>query len=357
MTAGKKLREIADHVGGIVVGDPDVRVSNVRGIDEAEEGDLTFIANPKYRDRLEETRASAILVSPGVATSPGKNLIVTDDPYSAMAMSLALLCPDEFPPAGISTEAFVEPDAHIGEGVTLYPGVYIGRRVSIGKGALLYPGVCVGDDATVGEGSILYPNVVVYKRCRIGKRVILHAGVIVGADGFGFAKPGADNRKVPQVGIVQIDDDVEVGANTAIDRGTLGKTWIQKGVKIDNLVQIGHNVVIGENSIIVAQVGISGSTKLGKSVILGGQVGIVGHITIGDNVMVGAQSGVHESVPPNQVVSGYPHMQHRTWLRVQACTERLPEMRKTVSALLKRVEQLEAAVTGKKNKKGIDKDS
>ncbi len=347
MAAGKKLREIAEHVGGTVVGDPDVFVSNMRGIDEAGEGDLTFIANPKYRNRLESTGASAIFVSPGV-TSPGKNLIVTDDPYSAMAMSLTLLYPDEIPPAGVSDEAFVEPDADIGEGVTLYPGVYVGRKAKIGRGVLLYPGVVVGDDATVGEGSILYPNVVVYKGCTIGKRVILHAGVIVGADGFGFANPGADNRKVPQVGIVQIDDDVEVGANTTIDRGTLGKTWIQRGVKIDNLVQIGHNVVIGENSIIVAQVGISGSTKLGKSVILGGQVGIVGHITIGDNVMVGAQSGVHESVPPNQVVSGYPHMQHRTWLRVQACTERLPEMRKTVNALLKRVEQLETMMRDQK---------
>ncbi|MDI6616007.1 MAG: UDP-3-O-(3-hydroxymyristoyl)glucosamine N-acyltransferase, partial [Syntrophaceae bacterium] len=278
MTVRKRLREIARHVGGSVVGDPDVFVSHVQGIDEAGEGDLTFIANPKYRDRLETTRASAILVSPGV-TSPGKNLIVTDDPYSAMAKTLALLYPDETPPPGISTRAFVESDAEIGEEVTLYPGVYIGRRARIGRGVRLYPGVVVGDDASVGDGSTLYPNVVVYKNCAIGKRVILHGGVIVGADGFGFANPGADNRKVPQVGIVQIDDDVEIGANTTIDRGTLGKTWIQKGVKIDNLVQIGHNVVIGENSIIVAQVGISGSTKLGESVILGGQVGVVGHIT------------------------------------------------------------------------------
>jgi UDP-3-O-[3-hydroxymyristoyl] glucosamine N-acyltransferase len=346
MTVRKRLREIARHVGGSVVGDPDVFVSHVQGIDEAGEGDLTFIANPKYRDRLETTRASAILVSPGV-TSPGKNLIVTDDPYSAMAKTLALLYPDETPPPGISTRAFVESDAEIGEEVTLYPGVYIGRRARIGRDVRLYPGVVVGDGASVGDGSTLYPNVVVYKNCAIGKRVILHAGVIVGADGFGFANPGADNRKVPQVGIVQIDDDVEIGANTTIDRGTLGKTWIQKGVKIDNLVQIGHNVVIGENSIIVAQVGISGSTKLGESVILGGQVGVVGHITLGDHVMVGAQSGVHESVPPNRIVSGSPHMPHRTWLRVQACTEHLPEMRKTVNSLLKRVEALEEAARGR----------
>ncbi|MDO9516186.1 MAG: UDP-3-O-(3-hydroxymyristoyl)glucosamine N-acyltransferase, partial [Syntrophales bacterium] len=177
-------------------------------------------------------------------------------------------------------------------------------------------------------------------------RVILHAGVIVGADGFGFANPGADNRKIPQVGIVQIDDDVEVGANTTIDRGTLGKTWIQKGVKIDNLVQIAHNVVIGQNSIIVAQAGIAGSTKLGESVILGGQVGVAGHITIGDNVMVGGQSGVHEDVSPNQIVSGTPLMPHLSWLRAQACRPYLPEMRKAVNSLLKRVAKLEEKIKG-----------
>ncbi len=355
MAVRKRLREIAEHVGGTLMGDADVVISDVRGIDEADEGDLTFIANPKYKDRLEKTRASAILVSPGV-TSPGKNLIVTDDPYSALAMSLTLLYPDEVTPAGISDEAFIQPDAEIGEGVTLYPVVYIGRRARIGRGVILYPGVFVGDDAAVGADSILHPNVVVYRGCSIGKRVILHAGVVVGADGFGFANPGADNRKVPQVGIVQIDDDVEVGANTTIDRGTLGKTWIQKGVKIDNLVQIAHNVVIGEKSIIVAQVGISGSTKLGKSVILAGQVGVAGHITIGDNVMVGGQSGVHENVPPDQIVSGTPHMPHFAWLRAQACRPHLPGMRKTVNSLLKRIEKLEGMVRDKKNNGYIDKE-
>lgn len=355
MAVKKRLREIAEHVGGTVVGDADVVVCDVRGIDEAGEGDLTFIANPKYRDRLDRTRASAIIVSPGV-TSPGKNLIVTDDPYSAMAMSLTLLYPDEPIPAVVHDRAFIEPDAEVGEGATLCPGVYVGRGARIGRGAVLYPGVFIGDDVTVGEESILHPNVVVYKRCTIGKRVTLHAGVVVGADGFGFANPGTDNRKVPQVGIVQIDDDVEVGANTTIDRGTLGKTWIQEGVKIDNLVQIAHNVVIGKNSIVVAQVGISGSTKLGESVILAGQVGVVGHITIGDHVVVGAQSGVHENIPPGQVVSGTPHMPHFAWLRAQACRAHLPEMRKTVNSLLKRIEQLEETVRDKKNNKYVGKE-
>ncbi|MBN2539450.1 MAG: UDP-3-O-(3-hydroxymyristoyl)glucosamine N-acyltransferase [Deltaproteobacteria bacterium] len=347
MVVRKRLREIAAHVGGTVVGDADVCVCNVRGIDEAGEGDLTFISNPKYRGRLEETRASAILVSPGI-THPDKNLIVTEDPYIAMAMVLELLYPEEHIPAGIHGDACIEADAEIGEDVTMYPGVYIGRRARIGRKAVLYPGVFVGNDAIVGENSVLYPNVVVYKGCRIGNRVILHAGVIIGADGFGFANPGADNRKIPQVGIVQIDDDVEVGANTTIDRGTLGKTWIKRGVKIDNLVQIAHNVVIGENSIIVAQVGISGSTKVGESVLLGGQVGLIGHINIGDNVMIAAQSGVHGNVAPDQIVSGSPHMQHSKWLRIYACLPKLPEMRKTVNSLLRRIEKLEEKVTSEK---------
>jgi len=340
MTVKKKLKEIAEYVGGTVAGNADVVVSNVRGIDEAGEGDLTFISNPKYRDRLKKTRASAILVSPGV-TSPDQNLIITDDPYAAMAMTLTLLYPEEPVSAGVSRDAFIAEDAEIAEDATVYPGAYIGRKARVGGRVVLYPGVFVGDEVSIGDDSVLYPNVVVYKRCLIGKRVTLHAGVVVGADGFGFANPGAENRKVLQVGIVQIDDDVEVGANTTIDRGTLGKTWIQRGVKIDNLVQIAHNVVIGENSIIVAQVGISGSTKLGGGVILGGQVGLVGHIDIGDNVMIGAQSGVNEDVPAGQIVSGSPHMPHYNWLRAQACFSKLPEMRKTVHSLLKRIELLE----------------
>ncbi len=340
MTVRKQLKEIAQYIGGTVSGDADLFVSNVRGIDEAGEGDLTFISNPKYKDRLEKTRASAILVSPDI-TSPDKNLIVTEDPYTAMAMVLTLLYPEEPVSEGLSRDAFIEADAEIAEDVTVYPGVYIGRKARVENRAVLYPGVFVGDEVSIGEDSVLYPNVVVYKRCIIGKRVTLHAGVVVGADGFGFANPGAENRKVLQVGIVQIDDDVEIGANTTIDRGTLGKTWIKRGVKIDNLVQVAHNVVIGENSVIVAQVGISGSTKLGRSVILGGQVGLVGHIAIGDNVMIGAQSGVNEDVPPGQIVSGSPHMPHRNWLRAQACFSKLPEMRKTINSLVKRIELLE----------------
>jgi UDP-3-O-[3-hydroxymyristoyl] glucosamine N-acyltransferase len=336
----KTLNEIASFLNGKVSGDPQVEIENIRGIDGAGEGDLAFIANPKYLKRLETTNASAVLVSPGTEKS-NKNLIIVDDPYIALGQVLGLFYPEDHDPPMISRETFIEEGVIISEDATIYPGVYIGRGARIESGVVLYPGVYIGRHAVIGEGSILCPNVVVYRRCIIGKRVILHAGVVVGSDGFGFARPGQENIKIPQVGIVQIDDDVEVGANTTIDRGTIDKTWIQRGVKIDNLVQIAHNVVIGETSVIVSQVGISGSTKLGKSVILGGQAGLVGHLNIGDYVMVGAQSGVHEDVPSNQIVSGSPHLPHRQWLRVEACVSQLPDMRRTVASLLKRVEELE----------------
>lgn len=334
-----QLKEIAESVGGTVIGDETAMIYNVSGIDEAEKGDLTFIANPKYKKRIETTKASAILVSPDIETSV-TNLLVVKDPYSALGKVLTLFYPEEQVPATVHHEAHIEEDAVVAEGVTVYPGVYVGHRARIESGVTLYPGVFVGNDAVIGEDSVLYPNVAIYRRCRVGNRVILHAGVVIGSEGFGFANPGVDNLKIPQVGIVQIDDDVEIGANTTIDRGTLGKTWIQRGTKIDNLVQIAHNVVIGENSIVVAQVGISGSSKLGKSVIVGGQAGFVGHIEIGNNVMIAARSGVHEDVPSGQIVSGAPHMPHNKWLRTQACISQLPDMRKTVKKLSEQVEAL-----------------
>ncbi|MDI6776699.1 MAG: UDP-3-O-(3-hydroxymyristoyl)glucosamine N-acyltransferase [Syntrophales bacterium] len=342
----KTLNEMAELLNGKVVGNGFVVIERIQGIDEAGEGDLTFIANPQYRKKLETTNASAILVSPGTE-STGKNLLIVPDPYAALGQALALFYPEETEPAGVSKNAFIEGGAVVSKEATIYPGVYVGAGARIERGVVLYPSVFVGRDAVIDEDSVLYSNVTVYRRCVIGKRVILHAGVVVGADGFGFARPGEENLKIPQVGIVQIDDDVEVGANTTIDRGTLSKTWIQRGVKIDNLVQIGHNVVIGENSVIVAQVGIAGSARLGKSCIIGGQAGLGGHISIGDHVVVVGQSGVHEDVLPGQVVSGTPHVPHRTWLKAQACIPRLPEMRKTIISLAERMEKLEERIKDK----------
>ena len=336
----KTLNEIAAFLNGSVSGDGGVVIERIRGIDEAGEGDLTFVANPKYRKKMETTGASAILVVPGTACA-GKNLLIVGDPYVALGQLLALFHPEDEETSGISKNATVEAGADVSPEAVVYPGVYVCSGARVEKQAVLYPGVFIGRDAAVGEASILYPRVTVYRRCRIGRRVVLHAGVVVGSDGFGFALPGQENRKIPQVGYVQIDDDVEIGANTTIDRGALGRTWIQRGVKIDNLVQIAHNVVIGEYSIIVAQVGISGSTQLGKGVVIGGQAGIVGHIRIGDGVMAAARSGVHKDIPPGQIVAGSPHMPYREWLKMEACLPKLPEMREALAALQRRVAALE----------------
>jgi UDP-3-O-[3-hydroxymyristoyl] glucosamine N-acyltransferase len=338
--AKKTLQEIADFLNARLIGDGETLINDVRGIDEAEPGDLTFIANPKYRSKLGNTRASAVIIEECIEGAPA-NLLVVKDPYTSLAKVLGFIYPQAQAEPGIHPRAWIESGAEISKSAVICPNVYVGRKAKIGAGTILYPGVFIGESTLIGENSVLYPNVVVQARCVIGNRVILNAGVLIGGDGFGFANPGFENLKIPQVGIVQIDDDVEIGANTTVDRGTLGKTWIKSGVKIDNLVQIAHNVVIGENSIIVAQVGISGSTKLGKRVILAGQVGLVGHIEIGDGVMVGAQSGVAENIEPGQLMTGSPAMPHRQWLRVQAIVAKLPELRSTIRSLVKRVEELE----------------
>jgi UDP-3-O-[3-hydroxymyristoyl] glucosamine N-acyltransferase len=336
----KTLSEIALLLDGSVSGDGGVVIEQIRGIDEAGPGDLTFVANPKYRKRMESTDASAILVATGT-TCAGKTLLTVADPYAALGRLLDLYYPEEEETAGIHQNASIEANADVSPDAVVYPGVHICRGARVEKKAVLYPGVFIGRDAFVGEASILYPNVTIYRRCRIGRRVVIHAGVVIGGDGFGFALPGQENRKIPQVGHVQIDDDVEIGANTTIDRGTLGRTWIQQGVKIDNLVQIAHNVVIGAYSVIVAQVGISGSTQLGKGVVIGGQAGIVGHIRIGDHVMAAARAGIHKNVPSGQIISGTPHMPHREWLRMEACIPKLPQMREALASLQRRVAVLE----------------
>ena len=345
----KSLGEIAVFLGGGVTGDETVVIEQIRGIDEAGPGDITFVANAKYRKNMEHTKADGIIVAPGTVC-PGKNLVLVGDPYSSLGKLLELYYPEEEAPAAISKDACVEADAEVSPEATVYPGAYIGRGARVAAGAVLYPGVFVGRDAAVGESSILYPGVTIYRRCLIGRRVVLHAGVVVGADGFGFALPGRENRKIPQVGYVQIDDDVEIGANSAIDRGTLGRTWIQRGVKIDNLVQVGHNVVIGENSVIVAQVGISGSARLGGGVVIGGQAGIVGHIRIGDGVMAAARTGIHKDVPPGQIVGGVPHLPYREWLKKEAALQKLPELREAFILLQKRVAALEQTELGVQKK-------
>ena len=334
------LKEIAKILGGTIIGAEEVIINDIRSIEEANEGDLTFVANKKYFKKLKSTKASAILAPPRTAAD-GKNLIIVNDPYAAFGQILALFYPLDHGRSGISPDAYIEEGATVSSEATVFPRAFISKGTNIDKGAILYPGVFIGRNTSVGEHSILYANVTVYHNCIIGKRVILHSGVVVGSDGFGFAAPGVSNAKIPQVGFVQIDDDVEIGANSTIDRATMGKTWIQRNVKIDNLVQIAHNVVIGENSAIAAQVGISGSTKLGKSVIVGGKTGVAGHINIGDNVMIAAGSGIHKNIKAGQIVAGSPQVPYRQWLKIEACKVKLPEMRAKLEELAKKVEKIQ----------------
>jgi UDP-3-O-[3-hydroxymyristoyl] glucosamine N-acyltransferase len=340
------LAELANLVGGQVAGDQLLEVTGIASLEEAREGEITFLGELKNLPRLEKTKAAAAIV-PLSLPAFSKPVIRTPNPYLAYAKIQTFFTHQPYHPKGVDPRAYLGRDANIGQEVSIYPFVFIGDGCLIGDRAVLYPGVYVGEAAQIGEESILYPNVVVMDRCIIGKRVIIHAGTIIGSDGFGFARDGARYVKIPQVGIVQVDDDVEIGANCAVDRAAMGKTWVKRGVKTDNLVQIGHNVIIGEDTVLVAQVGIAGSTEVGDRVALGGQVGVVGHIKIGDGAMVGAQSGVAQDVSPGQIISGSPAFPHREWLRTQALIPRLPEMKRALTALEKRVKALEEKIAGK----------
>jgi UDP-3-O-[3-hydroxymyristoyl] glucosamine N-acyltransferase len=340
----KKLRELAQWVDGTVVGDGEIEISGVAAIEEAQAGEITFVANPKYLPKLSETHASAIIV-PKEVTQTDKPLLCVTNPYLAFAKILTLFSHKPYQPKGINSNTWISPTAKLGKDLTFYPFVYIGDRCSIGDRVTLYPGVYVGEDSSIGEDSILHANVSIYSGTILGKRVILHSGVVVGSDGFAYVKEGKKNVKIPQIGKVEIEDDVEIGANTTVDRATFGKTIIRRGVKIDNLVQVAHNVVIGEDSILCAQVGISGSTKVGSNVTLAGQVGVVDHTEIGDNVMVGAQAGVTHRLPPNQGYVGSPALPHREFLRANAVFSKLPEMRKTLIEIEKRIKKIEEALS------------
>ena len=337
----KMLSELAQLVGGEVIGDGGVMIVGVAPIEEARKGEITFIAHPRYLPKLSQTEASAVIVSPKVGEAE-KPLLRVANPYLAFAKILGMYAHRPHEPRGVDQGAWVSPTAKLGEGVSVYPFAYIGDHAEIGNRVILFPGAFVGDNTVLGDDTLIYPNVSIYEGCRIGKRAILHSGVVIGSDGFGFARDGKRSVKIPQVGIVEIGDDVEIGANTTVDRAAMGKTVIKRGVKIDNLVQVAHSVTIGQDSIIVAQVGIAGSTKIGSNVILAGQVGVGDHIEIGDNVMVGPQSGVVKDIPPNQVVTGSPSIPHKDFLRAIMTFPKLPEIWKKIGHLEAKVQDLEA---------------
>jgi UDP-3-O-[3-hydroxymyristoyl] glucosamine N-acyltransferase len=333
------LRELAARLGCTLRGDGAVEVSRVRGIDDAGPGDLTFVSNPRYAPRLATTRASAVIVRPELDT-PLPSLLAAN-PYHAFARAVALLHPQPALPAGVHPTAVVDPTAELGEGVHVGPLAVIGHRVRVGARTVIHPHVVLYPEAEVGEDCLLHSGVHVRERCRLGHRVIVQNGAVIGADGFGFAKDDEGRYvKIPQIGAVVIDDDVEVGALTAVDRASLGQTRVGRGTKIDNLVQIGHSVTIGRDSVLAGQVGIAGSTKVGDRVTLAGQVGVVGHITVGDGATATAQTGIAGSVDPGALVSGSPAIENRSWLRSSAVFAKLPELLRRVRELERRVGEL-----------------
>ncbi|MBU3911431.1 MAG: UDP-3-O-(3-hydroxymyristoyl)glucosamine N-acyltransferase [Candidatus Omnitrophica bacterium] len=338
----KTLQEIAAMINGEVVGDKDIVVTGVCGIKEAQEGDITFIANSRYLSLMNHTKASAIITSKDVKQAP-KPIIRTDNPSIAFAKMVSLLAPNEVKrPKGIHPTAVVGDKVKVGRNVAIGPHVVIEDNVEIKENTILYAGAYVGHHTRIGKDCLIYPYVIIRERIVIGNRVVIHGGTVIGSDGFGFSTVMGVHRRIPQIGNVIIEDDVEIGANVTIDRARFDKTLIKKGTKIDNLVQIAHNVIIGEHSIIVAQSGISGSTTIGKNVTLAGQSGVIGHITIGDNAVVAAQAGVTKSIPPKSCVSGYPAQPHRMAKRINACVQNLPEFYKRIKALEEELEKLKA---------------
>ena len=330
-----RLMEIAQFLDGELNGDPDLFISGVAKIEEAKPGEITFIANPKYVKYLETTKASAVLVG---KDHPSLSLphIRLDDPYVGFLTLLNKFFPPERPKfSGVHSTAVLSAAVKLDENVTIGPLVYIGEHVVIGKNSILYPGCVILSGVKIGNNCTLYPNVTVREGCQIGDRVIIHNGTVIGSDGFGFAPRGDIYVKIPQMGVVQIEDDVEIGANCTIDRATIGATILKKGCKIDNLVQIAHNVVIDENTVIAAQSGISGSTKIGKNVTIAGQVGIVGHVTIGDKAVLAAKSGVSKDVPANEVWFGYPAHPIMKQKKIEASLRNLPELVKKIHILEK----------------------
>ncbi|MDH5640236.1 MAG: UDP-3-O-(3-hydroxymyristoyl)glucosamine N-acyltransferase [Nitrospira sp.] len=334
------LTDIQQLVGGTIHGDGHTQVFELAGLGESTAKSLSFIANDKAAKAAAHVSAAALLVHrhlPDVAIPQ----IVVPHPLMAFAQVAQRFCTRPAVPRGIAENMVQGTDVRIGDTPSIWPFVTLGDRVTIGARVTLYPGVFVGSDSTIGDDSILYPNVVVREGCTLGARVVVHSGTVIGADGFGYVQHQGRHHKIPQIGGVIIEDDVELGANVTVDRATLGVTRIKQGTKVDNLVQIAHNVTVGEHSIIVAQVGIAGSTTIGHHVMIGGQAGLSDHITIGDQVMIAAKSGVNRSVESNQIVGGTPALARDRALKVQGVIHHLPELHQLVRSLEERIDALE----------------
>ena len=342
LTAAK----IAKMVNGKLIGSPDRTISSVSGIRDAQSDQLSFIGNKKYQHQLESTKAGVVLVCPDLADAPAvdRSLIVCENVDYAFATVIAVFA-EEPPkwPVGVHPSAVVSPEAKLGQGVSINANAVIEAGAEIGDGTVIGAGCYIGHDVKIGAGSLLYPNVTVMYRCVIGRKAVIHPGVVIGGDGFGFIPTKQGLVKVPQTGIVQIDDDVEIGANTTIDRARFGKTWIKSNVKIDNQVMVAHNVVIGESSILVAQCGIAGSAELGRGVILAAKSGVNGHITLGDGVQVAGTSGVVKSLPAGAIALGTPAESQREFMARHTLPSRFEKLSAKVEALRKEIAELKAS--------------
>ncbi len=333
------LRELAARLGCELSGDGDVELSGVAGIEEAGPGDLTFVANRRYAAHLARTKAAAVVLAPGQDAS--LPCLFSDNPYLTFAQAVGLLCPSGRPAPGVNPSARVDPTAVLGPDVHVGALAVVGSGARVGARSVIHPHAVLGEAVEVGEDCILHSGVHIRERCRLGNRVTVQNGAVIGADGFGFARDG-DGRyhKFPQVGIVVVEDDVAIGALTAIDRAALGETRISRGCKVDNLVQIGHSVTVGEDTVLAGQVGIAGSSRVGRRVTLAGQVGVAGHLTIGDGAIATAQTGIPSSVEKGAVISGYPAIDNRSWLRSSAVFAKLPDLQKRLRALERRIATL-----------------
>jgi UDP-3-O-[3-hydroxymyristoyl] glucosamine N-acyltransferase len=338
------LSRIAAHAGCELVGDPERRILGAAAFEDAGADHIALAGSARYLKRVKETGAGALVV-PLDFRCEGKNLLRAENPGAAFARAMELFHRRSRPAPGIHPTAVVGPGFVCGEGASVAAHVVVGRDVSVGPGCILHPNVVLGDRVVLGDGVEIYPNCTVLEGCRIGSRVTIHPGSVIGADGFGFAPEGEGYVKIPHLGTVVIEDDVEIGAGNTIDRGKFGPTLIGRGVKTDNLVHIAHNVTVGENTVIVAQAGISGSVRIGRHAVLAGQAGVAGHLSIGDGAVVGPQAGVSQSVPAGAVVSGSPEIPHRLWLRVQRVVPMLPDMKKAMDRMEKRLRAVEETLT------------
>lgn len=336
--------QLATMLDGTLEGNPDVKVSNIAKIEEAGEGMLSFIANPKYEEFIYTTKASILIVNESLVIERPihSTLIRVKDAYSAFALLLEKYRYLTGNKSGIQQPAHIPQSVKMGQNVFVGAFAYLGENVVLGNNVKIYPGVYLGENVVVNDDAVLYPGVKVYDNCIVGSRAILHAGCVIGGDGFGFApQPDGSYKKVPQIGNVVIYDDVEIGANTTIDRATMGSTIIRQGVKLDNLIQVAHNVDIGINTVIAAQTGVSGSTKIGQNCVIGGQVGMVGHIHIADGTKINAQSGLSKSITvPNSSLTGSPAYDYKSSLKSQAIFRNLPDLEKRVKELEEMVKQL-----------------